>query len=142
MYEVAKLFHLLGAVVFGGVLFVEVLLLPAIKKEYGEEMYKKIEKTIIGKRGIKIVPLFVLMLYGTGFYMFHFHVKNLDLSTTFAKLLLLKVFLALMILVGIVTAVTLFIKGKSESKVFDYIHTYAFILAFSVIILAKLMFIL
>ncbi|NPA53420.1 MAG: copper resistance protein CopD, partial [Aquificae bacterium] len=93
MYEIAKLLHLLGAVVFGGVLFVEVILFPAIKEEFGEETYKKFERTIIGKRGIKIVPLFVLMLYGSGFYMFHFHIKNLDLTTTFSKILLLKVFL-------------------------------------------------
>ncbi len=142
MYEVAKLFHLLGAVIFGGVLFVEAVLLPAVKKEYGEETYKKIEKTIIRKRGIKIVPVFVLILYLTGFYMFHFHVKTLDLSTTFAKLLLLKVSLAILILLGVVTAIILFIRGKSDSKIFDYIHIFAFVLAFTVIILAKLMFIL
>ncbi len=142
MYEVAKLFHLLGAVVFGGVLFVEAVLLPVIKDEYGEETYKKIEKTIIRKRGIKTVPIFVLILYLSGFYMFHFHLKNLDLSTTFAKILLLKVFLATLILIGVITAIILFIRGKSDSKLFDYIHIFAFVLAFTVIILAKLMFIL
>ena len=142
MYEIAKLIHLVSAVVFGGVLFVEAVLLPALKDEYGEEAYKKIEKIIIRKRGIKIVPLFVLALYITGFYMFHFHLKNLDFSTSFAKLLLLKVFLAILILVGVLTAISLFVRGKSESKIFDYIHIFAFILAFSVIILAKLMFIL
>ncbi len=142
MYEIAKLIHLISAVVFGGVLFVEVVLLPSLKKEFGEEMYKRIERTIIGKRGIKIVPFFVLSLYLTGSYMFRFHLKSLDFSTTFAKLLLLKVFLAILILVGVITAIILFIRGRSESRIFDYIHIYAFILTFSVIILAKLMFIL
>jgi hypothetical protein len=142
MYEIAKLFHLLGAVVFGGVLFVEVVLLPVLKKEFGEDMYKKIEKTIIQKRGIKIVPFFVLILYLSGFYMFHYHVKSLDLSTSFGKLLILKVFLAILILVGVISAIVMFLRGKSESKIFDYIHIYAFALAFCVIILAKLMFIL
>ena len=142
MYEIAKLIHLVSAVIFGGVLFVEVVLLPSVKKEFGEDMYKKVEQVIIRKRGIKIVPFFVLMLYFTGFYMFHFHLKTLDLSTTFAKLLLLKVSLALLILIGVITAIVMFLRGKSESKIFDYIHIYAFFLAFSVIILAKLMFIL
>ncbi len=142
MYEIAKLIHLVSAVIFGGVLFVEVVLLPSVKKEFGEDTYKKVEQVIIRKRGIKIVPFFVLMLYFTGFYMFHFHLKTLDLSTTFAKLLLLKVSLALLILVGVITAIVMFLRGKSESKIFDYIHIYAFFLAFSVIILAKLMFIL
>ena len=142
MYEIAKLIHLVSAVIFGGVLFVEVVLLPSVKKEFGEDMYKKVEQVIIRKRGIKIVPFFVLMLYITGFYMFHFHLKTLDLSTTFAKLLLLKVSLALLILIGVITAIVMFLRGKSESKIFDYIHIYAFFLAFSVIILAKLMFIL
>ncbi len=142
MYELAKLIHLISAIVFVGTLFVEVVLLPSLKEEFGEETYKKIERTIIRKRGIKVVPPFVLLLYFSGFYMFHFHMKHLDLSSTFAKILLLKVFLALLILVGVITAITLFIRGKSESRVFDYIHIYAFLLAFSVVILAKLMFIL
>ena len=140
-YELAKLIHLVSAVVFGGVLFVEVVMLPVLKKEFGEEFYKKVEFTLISKRGIKTVPLFVLALYLSGFYMFHFHLKTLDLSTSFAKLLLLKVFLALLIVVGVITAIVMFIRGKSESKIFDYIHIFAFFLAFTVIILAKLMFI-
>ncbi len=140
-YELAKLIHLVSAVVFGGVLFVEVVMLPVLKKEFGEELYKKVEFTLISKRGIKTVPLFVLALYLSGFYMFHFHLKTLDLSTSFAKLLLLKVFLALLIVVGVITAIVMFIRGKSESKIFDYIHIFAFFLAFTVIILAKLMFI-
>ncbi len=140
-YELAKLIHLVSAVVFGGVLFVEVVMLPVLKKEFGEDFYKKVEFTLISKRGIKTVPLFVLALYLSGFYMFHFHLKTLDLSTSFAKLLLLKVFLALLIIVGVITAIVMFIRGKSESKIFDYIHIFAFFLAFAVIILAKLMFI-
>jgi len=140
-YELAKLIHLVSAVVFGGVLFVEVVMLPVLKKEFGEEFYKKVEFTLISKRGIRTVPLFVLALYISGFYMFHFHLKTLDLSTSFAKLLLLKVFLALLIVVGVITAIVMFIRGKSESKIFDYIHIFAFFLAFTVIILAKLMFI-
>jgi len=142
-YELAKLIHLVSAVVFGGVLFVEVVMLPVLKKEFGEEFYKKVEFTLISKRGIRTVPLFVLALYISGFYMFHFHLKTLDLSTSFAKLLLLKVFLALFIVVvvGVITAIVMFIRGKSESKIFDYIHIFAFFLAFTVIILAKLMFI-
>ncbi len=140
-YELAKLIHLVSAVVFGGVLFVEVVMLPVLKKEFGEDFYKKVEFTLISKRGIKTVPLFVLALYLSGFYMFHFHLKTLDLSTSFAKLLLLKVSLALLIIAGVITAIVLFIRGKSESKIFDYIHIFAFFLAFAVIILAKLMFI-
>ncbi len=140
-YELAKLIHLISAVVFGGVLFVEVVMLPVLKKEFGEEFYKKVEFTLISKRGIKTVPLFVLALYLSGFYMFHFHLKTLDLSTSFAKLLLLKVSLALLIVVGVITAIVMFIRGKSKSRIFDYIHIFAFFLAFTVIILAKLMFI-
>ncbi len=141
-YELAKLIHLVSAVVFGGVLFVEAIMLPVLKKEFGEQMYKKIEFTLISKRGIKIVPLFVIALYLSGFFMFHTHLKNLDLSSSFGKLLLLKIFLAILIVVGIITAIILFFRGKQESKLFDYIHLFAFVLAFCVIILAKLMFVL
>ena len=62
MYELAKLIHLIGAVVFGGVVFTEVVLLPALKEKFGEKEFRNIEKIIIQKRGIKIVPLFVLLL--------------------------------------------------------------------------------
>ncbi|WP_456400055.1 hypothetical protein [Persephonella sp.] len=142
MYEIAKLIHLVSAVVFGGVLFVEVVMLPVLKKEFGEELFKKIEFTMIRKRGIKIVPLFVLSLYLSGLYMFHYHIKNLDLGSTFGKLLLLKVSLAFAVVLGVITAITMFKLGKSEHKLFDYIHQFAFVLVFTVIILAKLMFIL
>ncbi|SNZ10366.1 hypothetical protein SAMN06265182_1843 [Persephonella hydrogeniphila] len=142
MYEIAKIIHLVSAVIFGGVVFTEVVLLPAIKKEYGEEKFKEIEKVMIRKRGIKIVPIFVLFLYASGFYMFHIYMKEIDLSTNFAKLLILKISLALTVLLLVITAISLFIKGKSESKFFDYAHYGVFVLVFSVIILAKLMFIL
>ncbi len=142
VYEIAKLIHLVSAVIFGGVLFVEVVMLPVLKKELGEDMYKKIEYLIISKRGIKVVPLFVLALYVSGFYMFHVHLKSLDLSTNFGKLLILKVFLAVLIIIGVITAIILFIRGRQESKIFDYIHLFAFVLAFSIIIIAKLMFVL
>ncbi|WP_457621192.1 copper resistance protein CopD [Persephonella sp.] len=142
MYEIAKIIHLISAVIFGGVLFVEVIMLPVLKKEFGEEFFKKVEFTIIRKRGIKIVPFFVLSLYLTGLYMFHFHLKDLDLSTNFGKVLLLKVSLAFAIVIGVITAITMFKLGKSENKLFDYIHQFAFVAVFTVIILAKLMFIL
>jgi hypothetical protein len=141
MYETAKIVHLVSAVIFGGVVFTEVVLLPALKKEYGDERFKEVEKIIIRKRGIKIVPVFVLLLYFSGFYMFHFYAKDLDLSTNFAKLLLLKIGLAVTILLLVISAILLFVRGKSESKLFDYAHYGVLVLIFSVIILAKLMFI-
>ncbi len=142
MYEWVKTVHLISAVIFGGVVFTEVILLPAIKKRYGEEKYREIEKTIITERGIKIVPIFVILLYLTGLYMFHHHIKGLDLSTTFGKLLILKVTLALTVIPLVAAAIYLFLKGKSDSKFFDTAHKIIFVLVFSIIILAKLMFIL
>ncbi|MDQ7055541.1 MAG: hypothetical protein Q9M89_03265 [Persephonella sp.] len=142
MYEWIKTIHLISAVIFGGVVFTEVVLLPAVKKKYGEEKYRKIEKIIIAERGIKIVPLFVILLYLTGFYMFHYHIKGLDLSTNFGKLLILKVSLALTIIPFVASAIYLFLKGRFDSKFFDTAHKIVFILVFSVIILAKIMFIL
>ncbi len=142
MYEWAKTVHLISAVIFGGVVFTEVILLPAVKKRYGEEKYREIEKTMIGERGIKIVPVFVVLLYLTGFYMFHYHIKGLDLSVNFGKLLILKIILALIIIPFVASAIYLFLKGKSDSKFFDTAHKIIFVLVFSVIILAKLMFIL
>ncbi|HHG75577.1 MAG TPA: hypothetical protein ENK22_11060 [Persephonella sp.] len=142
MYELAKLIHLIGAVVFGGVVFTEVVLLPALKEKFGEKEFRNIEKIIIQKRGIKIVPLFVLLLYISGLYMFHFHAKNLDLSTNFGKLLITKVSFAFVVLMLVLTAIFLFVRGKSESKLFEYAHYGVFVFVFFIIILAKLMFIL
>ena len=142
MYEVAKLIHLICAVVFGGVVFTEVVLLPALKDRFGEKEYRNIEKIMIQKRGIKIVPIFVLFLYISGFYMFHFHAKNLDLSTNFGKLLILKVTLAVFVLILVLTAIMLFIRGKYGSRLFEYAHYGIFVLILMIIIFAKLMFIL
>jgi len=141
MYELAKLVHLLCAVVFGGVVFTEVVLLPALKEKFGDDQFKEIEKTIIQKRGIRIIPVFVLFLYLSGFYMFHFYVKELDLSTNFGKILILKVTLAVFVLVLILTAITLFVRGKAGSRLFDYAHYGVLVLVFLIIISAKLMFI-
>ena len=142
MYEIAKLIHLICAVIFGGVVFTEVVLLPALKDKYGEKEYRNIEKIMIQKRGIKIVPIFVLLLYITGFYMFHFHAKNIDLSTNFGKLLIMKVTLAILVLILVLTAIILFVRGRSESRLFEYAHYGVFFLVFLIIIFAKLMFIL
>ena len=142
MYEIAKLIHLICAVVFGGVVFTEVVLLPALKDKYGEKEYRNIEKIIIQKRGIKIVPVFVFFLYMSGFYMFHFHAKNLDLSTNFGKILLAKITLAVLVLILVLTAIILFVRGKSESRLFEYAHYGVLAFVFFIIIFAKLMFIL
>ncbi|MBK3332036.1 hypothetical protein GWK41_03010 [Persephonella atlantica] len=142
MYEWVKTVHLISAVIFGGVVFTEVILLPAVRKRYGEERYREIEKTIITERGIKIVPIFVILLYLTGLYMFHHYIKGLDISTTFGKLLILKVTLALTVIPLVAVAIYLFLKGKSDSRFFDTAHKIIFVLVFSIIILAKLMFIL
>ncbi|WP_456464834.1 hypothetical protein [Persephonella sp.] len=141
MYEIAKIVHLICAVVFGGVVFTEVVLLPALRDRFGEKEFRNIEKTIIQKRGIKIVPIFVLSLYISGFYMFHFYIKDLDLSTNFGKLLITKIILAIFVLIFVIMAIFLFIRGNSESKLFEYAHYAVFIFIFLIIVSAKIMFI-
>ena len=140
-YSFFQILHLISAVIFGGFVFAEVVLFPSIGKLYGKHRQEEAEYAIV-KRGIKIIPLFfaTLLITGTLMYLDHIHSINEMFATPFNIVLNIKVFLVLLVTVGILTAIVLFNLGRSEGKLFLVIHYVAFVLVFVIVVLAKVMY--
>ncbi|BEG57119.1 hypothetical protein NHP21005_08070 [Helicobacter sp. NHP21005] len=65
IYPYVLIIHLFSAVIFLGYLFFDVVILPNVKKLYGDEIANKAEQGI-GQRAVKIMPICVLLLLITG----------------------------------------------------------------------------
>jgi len=141
LYPLYQTIHLVSAVVFGGFIFAEVFLFPSIEKLYGKKHRTEAEYAIV-KRGIKIIPVFFLLLLSTGTLMYLRHIHSLDamFATPFNIALNIKVLLVILTTLGILTAFVLFFTGRADSRLFEWIHYMAFLLVFTIIILAKVMF--
>mgnify|MGYP001563678357 CR=1 FL=1 len=141
-YTLILIIHLLSAIIFIGFIFADVIVFPAVKNKFGEEFHTNMIEAIVG-RGLKIYPPIVLLLMGTGGYMFTKY-ANSDLgyfSTSMQVLLMIKVFFVLLIVLGVIY--TMYCKlTKTEPVGFmNYFHTYALVLGIIIVILAKLMFV-
>jgi len=141
LYPIYQLIHLISAVIFGGFVFAEVILYPSIEKFYGKKHREEAEYAIV-KRGIKIIPLFFALLLITGTLMYLHHIHSIDemFATPFNIILNIKLSLVILTVIGIVTAIYLFLTDRAHSKLFEVIHYVAFVLVFSIIILAKVMY--
>ncbi len=140
-YPLYQLIHLISAVIFGGFVFAEVFLHPSIEKLYGKKHREEAEYAIV-KRGIKIIPVFFALLLITGTLMYLQHIHSIDemFSTPFNVVLNVKLLLVILTVIGILTAMFLFFTHREKSKLFAIIHYAAFALVFSIIILAKVMY--
>ncbi len=141
-YTLILIIHLLSAIIFIGFIFADVIVFPAVKNKFGEEFHTNMIEAIVG-RGLKIYPPIVLLLMGTGGYMFTKY-ANSELgyfSTSMQVLLMIKVFFVLLIVLGVIY--TMYCKlTKTEPVGFmNYFHTYALVLGIAIVVLAKLMFI-
>ena len=141
LYPYYQIIHLVSAVVFGGFVFAEVFLFPSIEKLYGKKHRNESEYAIV-KRGIKIIPVFFVLLLITGVLMYLQHIHSIDelFATPFNIALNIKVFMVILTTIGIITAIVLFFTGRSESRLFEWIHHLAVVLVFAIIIMAKVMY--
>ena len=139
-YSFFQILHLVSAVIFGGFVFAEVVLFPSIGKLFGRQRQEEAEYAIV-KRGVKIIPVFfaTLLITGTLMYLDHVHTFSEMFATPFNIVLNIKVFLVILVTVGILTAIVLFNLGRSEGKLFAVVHYVAFGLVFVIIVLAKVM---
>ena len=102
-YILVQIIHLLCAIIFIGFIFADIFIFPAVKKKFGEETYDKVMNAIIS-RGIKIYPLIVIILITSGGYMFTKYINSEVgfFNTPSQILLLIKVFLVLLIVLGVI----------------------------------------
>ncbi len=167
-YEYIVIVHLVCAIFFLGAIATEVLVLAPIHRYISTDQFRKIE-FLMFRQIRRTYPLFLLPLYGTGFWMYSVQMEGYEsfaafLGSTFGILLTLKLGLALGLASVFVLAPFLFmpkaVSGQGFKKVFmhflivtapeekfkierfDGIHYLAFGLGVAIVILAKLMFIL
>lgn len=141
-YSIVLIIHLLCAIAFVGFIFADVVVFPSLRKNYSEKETQAIKETIYS-RGVKIYPLAVLLLFGTGGYMFSKHINSTlgYFDSTLQQLLWLKLLLVVLIIAGVLYALSCRLRGKKEMNFMKSFHKIALILGILITILAKLMFI-
>jgi len=133
--------HLFAAIMFGGTVFFEVLILEGIRKPVGREAMRTVE-TAIGRRARRLMPFVIAILYSAGILMAWQYRDDLahPFASSFATLLSLKILLALSVLAHFITAITLSARGKLRSRHFKFIHLSVFCQICLIVFLAKAMF--
>lgn len=142
MYSIALIIHLICAILFVGFIFADVVVFRGLLVKYTEEETQKIKETIY-TRGVKIYPPAVLLLIGTGGFMFSKHINSTlgFFETNLQILLWIKFALVLSIVVGVLYALSCRIRGKQEIAFMKNFHLLALVLSIIIVILAKVMFI-
>lgn len=141
MYPYFLVVHLLCAIIFLGYIFTDVILLTPIRKILGDEIADKFFK-IISQRGTKIMPFCVLLLVITGGAMMTRWI-NFELgffNTKLQILLSIKIFLALLIVLMVITSLSFKFFIKKKNPLANIIHPIALFLGFFIVIFAKLAF--
>ncbi len=160
-HHILVLVHLIGAVLFVGAIALEVIVLEPIKKHIGTETFQMFEFYLFRRIKRTYWPA-VLLIYSTGFYMYAGFVAasggiEVFLKSNFGLLLTLKMILALALLGIFVTAPFAFmLKQPNPLKHFfiitgtwrdfridrfEVIHYAALTFGLSIIVLAKMMWI-
>jgi len=165
-HQVVVLFHLICAVLFVGAVAMEVLILEPVRRIMGDEVFQKVEFYLF-RRIRRTYPAAVIPLYVTGFYMYFGYVDAHGgfgefIATTFGQLLTLKMGFALGLLTIFAGSPFFFMRhrqttlggrvkhflvvtgGPEDFRIdrFELIHYLALGFGISIVIIAKLMFVL
>lgn len=137
LYPYFLTIHLVCAMIFLGFIFTDVVLLSKLKAVLGEDMADRI-LTIIISRGVKIMPICVLLLLLTGGAMISRYVgfEKGFFTSPMQTLLMIKAFLALCIIAMVATAI--FCKfTKRKNPIGHITHLAILILGAAIVLLAK-----
>lgn len=140
LYPYFLTIHLLCAIIFLGYIFTDVILLSPLRKLLGDSVADKVFG-IVSKRGVKIMPLCVLLLVLSGGAMISHCVGSEKgfFDTTLQKLLMIKVALALCIVVIVIISLSCKFFGL-KNPLAKIIHPVALVLGAGIVVLAKLAF--
>lgn len=142
IYPYALIIHLVLAIVFLGYVFTDLAVLSALKDKFDKDTQQKINK-LMGKRSFKIFPITLLFLVLTGGIMLSRYM-NSDvgfLASDLQKILFLKILLAVIIVVGVLS--NLYVKFTSRVKsdfMTHHFHKLVIVLGLFIVVFAKLMF--
>lgn len=140
LYPYFLIVHLICAIIFLGFIFTDVVLFSAVRKKLGDEMADKMFGAI-SSRGVKIMPLCLLLLVITGGGMLSIYVNSSVgyFETSQQQFLMFKVLLALLIVAMVITSLSCKFLGK-RNPIGKIIHPVALILGFGIVLCAKLAF--
>lgn len=141
LYPILITIHILAAIMFIGVVFFEVVFIESIRKKIPANMMALVQEGITGKAQ-KIMPYILACLFLSGLGMAHHHFPHFSgmMSSSFGKLLSLKMVLAFSVLGHFFTAMYLSRNGKMSCSRFKFIHLSVFCHQLIIIFLAKNMF--
>lgn len=141
LYPYFLTLHLICAIIFVGYLFCDVLLLSPLKKAFDSETSNKIFNVIL-KRGVKIMPLCLLLLILSGGAMISRWVgaEKGFFESTLQQLLMLKVALVVIIAGLVVFSLVYRFALKRANPLGKVIHPIALVLGLCIAVLAKMAF--
>jgi len=144
LYSYAHVIHLILAIMFLGFVFTDIAVLSALNGKLDKDTKKKINQAL-GKRSFRIFPLSLLFLILTGGIMLSRYMNSTVgyLDNNLQKILTFKIFLVLLIAIGV--GYNMYIKFSGKTKIHfmqHHFHKLVFVLGFFIILAAKLMFIL
>lgn len=140
LYPYALIVHLCCAIIFLGFIFTDVVLFSAVRKKLGDEVANKMFG-IITQRGVKIMPLCLILLVITGGMMLSSYI-NSDVgyfTSNLQKILWLKVLLAGIVLLMVIISLSCKFL-KIHNPLANIIHPVALFLGFGIVLCAKLAF--
>lgn len=140
-YLLLQVVHLLCAMAFAGVVFVEVLLLPGVRRRLPARVALPWEHAF-GRRARRLMPWIVLALYlsGAGLAWHHRGALAQPWSSGFGTLLAVKLALAASVALHVVAALWLQRRGRLTGARSDWIHRSVLAHVLSIAVIAKAMF--
>jgi len=143
MYPYAHIIHLVLAIIFLGYVFTDLAVIPALKNRFSKETDKEITQAL-GKRSFKIFPLSLLLLVLTGGMMMSQYI-NSDagvFETPLQQILMFKIALVSVIVLGVLLNLYVkFTNGKKSNFMQHHFHKLVIVLGLSIVIAAKMMFV-
>ena len=140
LYPYALIVHLCCAIIFLGFIFTDVVLFSAVHKKLGDEVANKMFR-IITQRGVKIMPLCLILLVITGGMLLSSYI-NSDVgyfTSNLQKILWLKVLLVGIILLMVIISLSCEFL-KIHNPLANIIHPVVLFLGFRIVLCAKLAF--
>ncbi len=143
IYPYANVIHLLLAIIFLGYVFTDLVMISKLKEKSAKDLRQNIDK-ILGAISFKIFPLSLLVIVLTGGMMMSKYINSNAgfFETTLQKLLIIKIFLALIIVAGVLyNLYTKLTKKPKHPFMQEHFHKVVLVLGFFIVVIAKVMFV-
>ncbi len=142
IYPYVNIIHLILAIIFLGYVFTDLAVISAIKGKFNPDTQKKINQSL-AKRSFKIFPSILLFIIISGGMMMSKYINSNAgwFDTPLQQILVFKIFLALIIVLGVLLNLFTKLRAKKKSHFMEnHFHKLVIILGLLIVICAKVMF--